>query len=634
MEKKILILLFLLMSINFQKSLGQDASKIFIDFSKVPPYISSKMGSLDKNPEQFSFAFKNDALNIVGLEDPKGIKIILNASSEEKDWIIIDEGLLKSKLRGTDDAFFQIEKSSDPNLSNFGEFKEDPLKGIPIKLPLDIKVTKENDTLAQFNIETEKKETITIPQSAKTNRFIFIPNLEDYKYLYAKAKLNESERKNIEKEIIQGGEEPRSQIIVKDKKLKLNRITYDFKDYHNLYSSKYSKLKAGINENVVFEVININPYTHTVVINNSIVNLHTEGAARFATYFQLPTTAAPTDVTKEVVNAQSNDSQKTNEQIIKEIVDKLNNFKTLHTELQEFYKSKIITTSPDIDLLAAEINFINENIIKVFQIPVPMTKEKLLSAGDKLTNEINDKKTKEEYSNIILESAEFYHQIIDINFRVTSGVIQPKNNDMLRFDLTIKRGEVDVMPTKEYEIMLKGGWKIDFSTGLFWNNLIDHEFTTKRLSLPDTTFFVDENFVTTDSITALGTTDKDSIMRNENGNFNIGIGILAHVYPRTGSRANYGLTGGFIVGTDSRIKYVIGGSVILGYEQRLIISGGMALGQVKRLGSGLNEGELLSPVAGQTSIVPTRDGVWNNGWFLGITWNLGSLNLSGKKSDQ
>lgn len=620
MESKILHLLILFLLFNIQKSFGQESSKIIIDFSKDFPTISPKMGALDKNAVEFVFAYKKDGLILQGLKDPTGIKIIFNAGSDENDKIIIDEGVIKTKLNGAEKGYFEIAKSSNPKFPNFGEFVDDPMKGKPIKLPLDVLVTKEGNTLARFNERTSGKIPTTNPAATKSNRYTFIPNLDNYNKLYTEARANEKNRKQSKDDL-------------QKQKVKLNRITYDFKGSHNLYSSrsKYGKLKAGINENVVFEVININPYTHTVVINDTPINLHTEGATQFGQFISIPT---PTE------NIDISEGDKPGSQVSKE-VDTLRSYGKLFQELNAFYGKKILTTYPDIDLLAAEIDFIKDNVIQELKIPSSSInvagssiKELLIVKGNVFVKDIGNETSRIAYADTILKAAEMYEKITQINYKATSGVIQPKNNDMLRFDLAIKKGNVDVMPAKQYEIMLHGGWKIDFSTGLFWNNLIDHEFTTKRLSFADTTYYLDEYFVTTDSITAISAIDRDSIIRTDNGAYNIGIGILAHLYPRTGSRINLGLTGGFIVGADSRIKYVLGASLILGYEQRFIVSGGIARGQVKRLGAGLQEGDFLNSVTGQTSTVPTRDAVWQNGWFIGITYNLGGANLSGKQTNQ
>jgi len=106
--------------------------------------------------------------------------------------------------------------------------------------------------------------------------------------------------------------------------------------------------------------------------------------------------------------------------------------------------------------------------------------------------------------------------------------------------------------------------------------------------------------------------------------FNTGIALLAHAYSRSGKFANYGLTSGLSFNLNNQnLNYMFGGSLLLGEDQRFIISLGVTAGRVKELVKYYNVGQEI-PITELplTSQVPTVEKLKAT-WFLSLTYNLG-----------
>ena len=201
---------------------------------------------------------------------------------------------------------------------------------------------------------------------------------------------------------------------------------------------------------------------------------------------------------------------------------------------------------------------------------------------------------------------------------------QVKNSDGTKFTIKQFDGAKQEGGDIIKEFNNKGGFKLDFSSGLYSTTLKDYRYTTRSTSVNDTTFFVDDYFNTTDSILGISSRDENQIIREDEGSFSIGVAVYSHFYWRTSRKVNVSLTLGFGVNNDALTNYMLGGSLLLGKEQRLAVSGGAAFGQVERLASGLEIGQNFQVPNNQPDAIPTRK-EWNVSWFVGITYNFGGL---------
>lgn len=146
------------------------------------------------------------------------------------------------------------------------------------------------------------------------------------------------------------------------------------------------------------------------------------------------------------------------------------------------------------------------------------------------------------------------------------------------------------------------GFKLDFSTGFVFNGLQTQNY--KLLALD---------------------TDNVVIREEENGlSFNTGIALLAHAYQRSRNVANYAITTGLSFNLNNQnLNYILGGSILLGDDQRFIFSAGVTAGKVKELVRYYNVDEAISnTILLPSAEVPVVEKL-KASWFFSITYNLG-----------
>src|SRR5690606_11230557 len=219
------------------------------------------------------------------------------------------------------------------------------------------------------------------------------------------------------------------------------------------------------------------------------------------------------------------------------------------------------------------------------------------------------KETASGYADQMRKGAELYGSITGVSYVTQSAVVQPGNNDILRFEPKIKEGQ-NVKVDESYEIPIVGGWKADFSTGIFLTGLRNFEYATR-----DSTIETQEG---TDPDDEAGPITKKVIFRQNTGGFDLGIGVMAHFYRRMLFPVNVGFSLGVISTADVEPRFLLGLSTIIGQSQRLILNGGMAVGKVERLSSDLREDGFLEA---KSDVVPTRKHTMAR-WFIGVTYNF------------
>jgi len=303
-------------------------------------------------------------------------------------------------------------------------------------------------------------------------------------------------------------------------------------------------------------------------------------------------------------------------------------FDTLAAELQWFYDKKIADPSPDLGLYKEELEFIKGKIRVTFDIKVAVIdKKSILEKGAELIAKVKGAEINKTYVAVVQNSGDLMEKLDNINYTIASNAIEPGNNDEIDFNVLIKKGDVEVVPPANYSVMIAGGFKADFSIGFYLTGLIDDLYTLQTITVKDTTFYVNPHFQKTDSILNIQNVDKQKIIKDDKGKNYIGMMILSHFYPRTGYRFNVSLTTGFGIDPGLNARYLLGGSLLLGYEKRIVISGGCIWGNTKTLASGLKEGQYYTGSSSQL-----QKDVFNHSWFVSISFNIGSVPLSGNST--
>lgn len=216
------------------------------------------------------------------------------------------------------------------------------------------------------------------------------------------------------------------------------------------------------------------------------------------------------------------------------------------------------------------------------------------------------------------------------------------NQDIVNINFNTKSRNFDSL-----SFNVKGGFKIDFSTGLFVTGLSNSAFVlgqhtfrykgTKDFILPSGQ----------DSIAYTGNvldTTGNFIYTNKKINFNTG--VLIHGYWRNGKIANAGIAVGAMLDNNTQLLWLIGGSILLNAgNSRIAISGGAAIGKEMVISSELqryswnssiNDSTLYNSINNVpkfyigTSNIPTYYKT-NLNWFFAITYNFATITTGNKK---
>ncbi|MBU2974078.1 hypothetical protein [Zobellia sp. B3R18] len=158
----------------------------------------------------------------------------------------------------------------------------------------------------------------------------------------------------------------------------------------------------------------------------------------------------------------------------------------------------------------------------------------------------------------------------------------------------------DTIFTKKIEFFTKkGGFKFDFSTGFFYNNLNEKSYYLE--SQDD---------------------GRNRILEENGSNFDVSIGALAHFSYQFKTGLRGGLNAGAAVSPlDGITRYLFGAGVLIGREQLIGINAGASLARLDVLSNSVEgeNGNLYVPA--ESTAVPTyKKSKW--GIYVGLTYNL------------
>jgi|GEM_PF-5338802 len=195
--------------------------------------------------------------------------------------------------------------------------------------------------------------------------------------------------------------------------------------------------------------------------------------------------------------------------------------------------------------------------------------------------------------------------------------LRAKNRDYL----AVKTFDGNNAEVSNENIRLSGGMKIDYSTGFVLSGLRDFNYSLKN----DT------------ASVGIGTNRRDTsgniIIKEDDGNNNVGVGILTHFYPRLSSHYNIGGTVGLMTSTNLNLRLMLGGSFMVsslfGSNNRVSFSYGCVWGKVARLSSQhedfFNKPRVVNGIPEFYSQAAAPQPIQRNekSWFFAITMNFG-----------
>ena len=297
-------------------------------------------------------------------------------------------------------------------------------------------------------------------------------------------------------------------------------------------------------------------------------------------------------------------------------------FAKMKNEFIEYF-SYLLSSSPNNQLVQADIDYVNGQLNNYCLSVVEFSSRGLTIAAQSYINNTfviknkDEQKQKDDILAIIHQAALYYGFILNYH-AINVPVVQVKNEDQFQWTVNFYKKKT-VIDTRLYTMMISGGWKIDFSSGFVFNNLNDNEYAIQY----------DMADITPDDPTNVPV-EAAKIIKQDKGNYKVDIGLMAHIYPRTGRRTNVGFNTGVVLRNGTTVKYLLGGSIMLGYEQRFVLSFGAAGGSIKKLDQtyekALDKYVAKSTLTSISSSVPTVD-FWDWGSFVAISYNLGGVSL-------
>ncbi len=406
-------------------------------------------------------------------------------------------------------------------------------------------------------------------------------------------------------------------------------------------STTGGKLIVRQNQFTAIKLINFNPFRYSIDIKGVEESLFQDDASTFSLLPQNKTTQ-DTETTKSETKAEILKPEKTVDEKIEELKDSLESIESLWKELKNlkaglsklqciaqdsikmyfrYYNLKYDKNDLASDNIKKKLEALkkeakeknesnlkdlrtnieteenkkpkNENSVKVAKDELEKTEEKIKEQDEQI-DKLNDK---------ILEDTKTQLEVIEqilreLNMAQTTVYSMPyqvkaKNIDMIRFDLEKKDLLTNSTSTYSYNVFVRGGVKIDFSTGIMLSALSKNEY--KYLDV--------------------GT--KKQIVRKNNNNYSFLSGTLMNTSFRINETFHVGITNGLGFSTEGQFQLLNGIFFGLGKFQRILFHGGFALGWVERLQQPYYENGTFDNLDADVTIQTLM-----SSWFIGITYNL------------
>lgn len=198
--------------------------------------------------------------------------------------------------------------------------------------------------------------------------------------------------------------------------------------------------------------------------------------------------------------------------------------------------------------------------------------------------------------------------------------LRAKNKDYIE----VKYTDSNHSESKPENIRMSGGMKIDFSGGFVLTGLRDYSYTLKNVVVKYTP--------PGDNNTVRDTTG-NIIVRENDGNNQVGAGIFSHFYPRISSHYNIAGSVGIMTSTNLNLRITLGGSLLIsslfGSNNRISFTYGVVWGKVNRLSN--QDADFLDqprkvnglPEFYSGTTTPSVISKSDHSWFFAITMNFG-----------
>jgi hypothetical protein len=411
-------------------------------------------------------------------------------------------------------------------------------------------------------------------------------------------------------------------------------VTYDFlRD-----SIHYSKKNPSFGETVQFKVVNINTFRYNTKVSGKEVDFNTDSDLFFKKLdlLSLPKTAEEsirqgTSEQKDTITFI--EKTKAFEYVVVKLEETKDLFKNLsdllvmdgqffkaidkakQTLVNNFIKKNYENPAEQMIQLKKEVLRRLEAVKIAFKAvedafkDIPIFNSKYdyytckMSEAARLNAAVN-----EEYIKLTDQLMLLYQKFSERNFTCSSLPIVARTDEIFfNVEIVPKAGEEKALniDTIKFEIPLtvKGGLKIDFSTGVIFS-FINSSF--------DQTYRLEQNTADTNLLT---------IIENRNRNLFIpSVGAFMHFYPRCTGTAKFGGVLGLSTDDLNSLRYHLGISLIFGSKNRVILSCGATGNYAKALDSEYVVDQDITKELGLKE-VPVED-VFRLGAFVAFSYNL------------
>ncbi len=224
-----------------------------------------------------------------------------------------------------------------------------------------------------------------------------------------------------------------------------------------------------------------------------------------------------------------------------------------------------------------------------------------------------DEKHYEDYVKLIQAITKLFNAIMFCSFDHTTDVIYP-HGDGHDFNIRItpldslEYGTGQINRNQHLRFWTKNKFNINLSGGFGFSGLQNNTFSFQMGSGADST-------------------SKKIVLQNRE-TFRYGAAIAAHFYSRFWYNVNPAFSLGVMYDSEKKVNPTAGLSLIFGHRNRLVLSGGIAMGKETRLAKGYEEDVYVENLGED---IPTRE-VNRVTWYVGLTFNKSMTEvLSGRK---
>lgn len=282
------------------------------------------------------------------------------------------------------------------------------------------------------------------------------------------------------------------------------------------------------------------------------------------------------------------------------------------------YVAAFRISSCSIRQFKTDLPVIIERITKYLEVQAITLDQLSASLGDKIRKINNDDERAAalKAANNLIAALKMMENLQPIAYTT----LRAKNNDYIE----IKYTDDNHKESKPENIRMSGGMKIDFSGGFVLTGLRDYSYTLKNVIVQYTP--------PGDNSTKRDTTG-NVIVREDDGNNQVGVGIFSHFYPRISSDYNLAGAVGIMTSTNLNLRIMLGGSVLIsslfGSNNRISFTYGIVWGKVNRLSN--QDADYLDrprqvnglPEFYSGSTPPSLISKSDHSWFFAITMNFG-----------